>query len=250
MGEAYPELIQKGQLITKIIKAEEEQFARTLDKGMGVLDAALSELKGDVLSGELIFSLYDTYGFPTDLTNDVAREKGYSLDMDGYEKCMEEQRNRARSASQFGIDYTDSIRVDGSTEFCGYNSLENSATVIALYAAGEEVQSVDADTEVVVVLDSTAFYAESGGQVGDSGYLQTASAKIEISDCRKSGDHHLHIGRVLSGQGRQPDLVHLPLDHPARCRHGQHHDPAHHDDHVVGAAGEGRRRVGHERHDP
>ena len=181
MGEAYPELLSMQEEITNTLKKEEEQFARTLDKGMGVLEAALVEVSGDVLPGELIFQLYDTFGFPTDLTNDVAREKGYSLDMDGYEKCMEEQRNRARSASQFGIDYTDSIRVDGSTEFCGYSSLENTAKVIGLYAAGEEVESAAEDTEVVVVLDSTPFYAESGGQVGDSGYLQTASGKIEIA---------------------------------------------------------------------
>jgi alanyl-tRNA synthetase len=125
MGEAYPELNQKGELITRIIKAEEEQFARTLDKGMGVLDAALSELKGDVLSGELIFSLYDTYGFPTDLTNDVARERGYTLDLEGYELCMNKQRERARSASQFDLDYTDSIRLEGSTQFTGYETLED-----------------------------------------------------------------------------------------------------------------------------
>ena len=129
------------------MKKEEEQFARTLDKGMGVLEAALENVSGDVLPGELIFQLYDTFGFPTDLTNDVAREKGYSLDMPGYEACMEEQRKRARSASQFGLDYSDSIRVEGSTEFCGYDSLDNSATVVALYAAGESVESVSADTK-------------------------------------------------------------------------------------------------------
>ena len=121
------------------------------------------------------------FGFPTDLTNDIARERGYSMDMEGYEECMEAQRTRARSASQFGLDYSDSIRVAGSTEFVGYNSLQNSTDVIALYAAGEEVTSAAVDTEVAVILGSTPFYAESGGQVGDSGYLQTASAKIEIT---------------------------------------------------------------------
>jgi alanyl-tRNA synthetase len=199
MGEAYPELNQKGELITKIIKAEEEQFARTLDKGMGVLDAALSELKGDVLSGELIFSLYDTYGFPTDLTNDVARERGYTLDLEGYELCMNKQRERARSASQFDIDYTDSIRLEGSTQFTGYETLEDQGKIIGLYADGQPVESAPEGTEVVVILDNTAFYAESGGQVGDSGYLITETAKIEILDCRKSAEHSLHIGRVLTG---------------------------------------------------
>ena len=227
MGEAYPELLSMQEEITNTLKKEEEQFARTLDKGMGVLEAALVEVSGDVLPGELIFQLYDTFGFPTDLTNDVAREKGYSLDMDGYEKCMEEQRNRARSASQFGIDYTDSIRVDGSTEFCGYSSLENTAKVIGLYAAGEEVESAAEDTEVVVVLDNTPFYAESGGQVGDSGYLQTASGKIEITDCRKSGDHHLHMGRVLSGQIKTAETVTAVVDASVRGATALNHSATH-----------------------
>ena len=200
MGEAYPELVDMADQIASVLKKEEEQFARTLDKGMGVLEAGLAELSGTVLPGELIFQLYDTYGFPTDLTNDVAREKGYSLDMAGYETCMEEQRTRARSASQFNLDYSDTIRVDGSTEFCGYDALENTATVVALYSEGETVETAIEDTEVAVILDRTVFYAESGGQVGDSGFLNTESGKIEIHDCRKSGDHHLHIGRVLSGE--------------------------------------------------
>ena len=200
MGEAYPELVSMADQIADVLKKEEEQFARTLDKGMGVLEAGLAELSGKVLPGELIFQLYDTFGFPTDLTNDVAREKGYSLDMDGYEKCMEEQRARARSASQFGLDYSDSIKVEGSTEFCGYEALENKASIVALYAAGEQVDSAAADDEVIILLNRTVFYAESGGQVGDAGYMQTDSGKVEILDCRKSGEHHLHIGRVLSGE--------------------------------------------------
>ena len=200
MGEAYPELVSMADQIADVLKKEEEQFARTLDKGMGVLEAGLAELSGKVLPGELIFQLYDTFGFPTDLTNDVAREKGYSLDMDGYEKSMEEQRTRARSASQFGLDYSDSIKVEGSTEFCGYEALENKASIVALYAAGEQVDSAAADDEVIILLNRTVFYAESGGQVGDAGYMQTDSGKVEILDCRKSGEHHLHIGRVLSGE--------------------------------------------------
>ena len=198
MGEAYPELVSMSEQIASVLKKEEEQFARTLDKGMGVLEAGLAELKGTQLPGELIFQLYDTFGFPTDLTNDVAREKGYSLDMEGYEKCMEEQRSRARSASQFGLDYSDNIRVEGSTQFRGYETLENDANILALYAEGEPVGSATEGTEVVVILDQTAFYAESGGQVGDSGYLQADSGKVEILDCRKSGEHHLHIGTQLS----------------------------------------------------
>ena len=227
MGEAYPELISMQQDITDTIKKEEEQFARTLDKGMGVLEAALENVSGDVLPGELIFQLYDTFGFPTDLTNDVAREKGYSLDMEGYEACMEEQRKRARSASQFGLDYSDSIRIEGSTQFCGYEHLENQATVVALYSAGEAVGTVGADAEVVVILDNTSFYAEAGGQVGDSGYLHTDNAKIEISDCRKAGDHHMHIGRVMSGELKVGEQVSTSVDASVRQATALNHSATH-----------------------
>jgi alanyl-tRNA synthetase len=227
MGEAYPELLSMQAEIIATIKKEEEQFARTLDKGMGVLDAALEKLSAEQLPGELIFQLYDTFGFPTDLTNDIARERGYSMDMEGYEKCMEAQRTRARSASQFGLDYSESIRVAGSTEFVGYNSLENSADVVALYSAGEEVASAGVYAEVAVILGSTPFYAESGGQVGDSGYLQTASAKIEITDCRKAGEHHLHIGKVLSGELKVGETVTATVDCSVRTATALNHSATH-----------------------
>jgi alanyl-tRNA synthetase len=227
MGEAYPELLSMQQEIIVTIKKEEEQFARTLDKGMGVLEAALENLTAEQLPGELIFQLYDTFGFPIDLTNDIARERGYSMDMEGYEECMEAQRARARSASQFGLDYSESIRVEGSTEFVGYNSLEHSADVVALYSAGEEVSAAGADAEVAVILGSTPFYAESGGQVGDSGYLQTASAKIEITDCRKAGEHHLHIGKVLSGELNVGDTVTATVDCSVRTATALNHSATH-----------------------
>ena len=227
MGEAYPELLSMQQEIIVTIKKEEEQFARTLDKGMGVLEAALENLTAEQLPGELIFQLYDTFGFPTDLTNDIARERGYSMDMEGYEECMEAQRARARSASQFGLDYSESIRVEGSTEFVGYNSLEHSADVVALYSAGEEVSAAGADAEVAVILGSTPFYAESGGQIGDSGYLQTASAKIEVTDCRKAGEHHLHIGKVLSGELNVGETVTATVDCSVRTATALNHSATH-----------------------
>ena len=227
MGDAYPELISMQADISETIKKEEEQFARTLDKGMGVLDAALESLSGDRLSGELIFQLYDTFGFPTDLTNDVARERGYSLDMEGYESCMEEQRNRARSASQFGVDYSESIRVDGSTAFSGYDSLENTGTVLALYVAGEASEIVASESEVAIILDDTPFYAESGGQVGDSGYLHTDSAKIEVIDCRKAGEHHLHIGRLMSGALKVGEQVSASVDASVRQATALNHSATH-----------------------
>ena len=227
MGDAYPELISMQVDISNTLKKEEEQFARTLDKGMGVLDAALANLSGDVLSGELIFQLYDTFGFPTDLTNDVARERGYSLDMEGYEACMEEQRNRARSASQFGVDYSESIRVDGSTAFSGYERLQNTATVLALYVAGEAAETATAESEVAIILDETPYYAESGGQVGDCGYLHSSGAKIEVIDCRKVGDHHLHIGRLISGELKVGDQVSASVDAIVRQATALNHSATH-----------------------
>ena len=227
MGEAYPELVEKGDQIAKSIKAEEEQFARTLDKGMGVLESALKDLNGEVLPGELIFTLYDTYGFPTDLTNDIARERGYSLDLEGYESCMDQQRARARSASQFDIDYTDSIRLDGSTDFSGYTTLEEKGTVLGLYSEGKQVESASEDTNVAVVLDKTSFYAESGGQVGDTGYLISSDAKIEILDCKKSGEHSLHIGRVLSGTINTGDQVSAQVDKNLRQAIALNHSATH-----------------------
>ena len=216
MGEAYPELLQQSAEISRIIKKEEEQFARTLDKGMGVLEMALADLSGSELPGKLVFQLYDTYGFPTDLTNDIARERGYSLDMEGYETCMEEQRTRARASSQFSIDYTNTIRLEGSTDFCGYAVTELSSEIIGLYSSGEAVDSVSEGTDVALILAQTAFYAESGGQIGDKGLLTKGKSVIAISDCRKVGNHHLHIGQVVSGQFNIADQVNGSVDETQR----------------------------------
>ena len=227
MGEAYPELVKDGRHISDVIKKEEEQFARTLEKGMGVLEAALSALSGTELPGTLVFQLYDTYGFPTDLTNDIAREKGFTLDMKGYEACMEEQRTRARAASQFNLDHTESIRVEGSTEFCGYDGTGLASTIIGLYTEGEAVQSVSKDTDVVVILDKTVFYAESGGQVGDTGVLSKGSAKIAIADCRKVGNHHIHIGHIVSGEFAIGDEVDGQVDQTLRQATALNHSATH-----------------------
>ena len=227
MGEAYPELVKDGQHISDVIKKEEEQFARTLDKGMGVLETALSALSGTELPGILVFQLYDTYGFPTDLTNDIAREKGFTLDMKGYEACMEEQRTRARAASQFNLDHTESIRVEGSTEFCGYDGTELASTIIGLYTEGEAVQSASKGTDVVVILDKTVFYAESGGQVGDTGVISKGSAKIAIADCRKVGNHHIHIGHIVSGEFAIGDEVDGQVDQALRQATALNHSATH-----------------------
>ena len=227
MGEAYPELLQQSDNISKVIKKEEEQFARTLDKGMGVLESALSDLVGSELPGELVFQLYDTYGFPTDLTNDIARERGYSLDMEGYDTCMDAQRTRARAASQFSVDYTNTIRLDGTTEFRGYEVTELSAEIIGLYSAGQAVDNVSEGADVALILAQTAFYAESGGQVGDKGFLTQGSAVIEVSDCRKVGNHHVHIGQVVSGQFTVGERVEATVDKTQRHAVTLNHSATH-----------------------
>lgn len=227
MGEAYPELIDRAESIAGTIKREEEQFARTLDKGMGVLESALKDLKGKTLPGELIFLLYDTYGFPTDLTNDIARERGYSLDMAGYETCMTEQRDRARSASQFEIDYSDTIRLEGNTRFSGYETLTDTGTALALYSEGDEVESASEGMRIAVILDNTPFYAESGGQVGDSGYLRCDEATVEIMDCQKAGEHNLHIGTVINGNLRVGEQVCAEVDPKVRQATALNHSATH-----------------------
>ncbi|MDE0841655.1 MAG: alanine--tRNA ligase [Porticoccaceae bacterium] len=227
MGDAYPELRTQQDKLSAVIRAEEEQFARTLDKGMGVLETALAGLSGETLPGELIFQLYDTYGFPTDLTNDIARERGLALDMPGYEQCMQEQRERARAASQFGSDYSDAIRIDGRTKFVGYSALENRGKVLGLQSDGHIIDRSEEGSEVIVVLDQSPFYAESGGQAGDRGYLSTDSAKVEIYDCKKAGDHHLHFGKVLMGSLAVGDRVDARVDRESRnatcCNHSATH---------------------------
>ncbi len=200
MGTAYPDLLEKSTHLAKVILAEEEQFAKTLDKGLAVLEAALQGLEGKVISGETVFTLYDTYGFPVDLTADIARERGLDLDMAGYEAAMDEQRQRARAAGSFKVDYSASLQLDGQTDFTGYQQLEGSSKIVALLKDGVSVNSLSAGEQGVVVLDQTPFYAESGGQAGDSGYLRAEGAVFEVQDCTKQGGHHLHIGQLRSGE--------------------------------------------------
>ncbi|KFF48079.1 alanyl-tRNA synthetase [Gammaproteobacteria bacterium MFB021] len=201
MGEAYPELRQAREQIERVLLKEEEQFARTLDHGMGLLEAALADLDGDVLPGETVFKLYDTYGFPYDLTADVCRERGVTLDEAGFERELEAQRQRARAASQFGGDYEAALTLEGSTEFTGYDRLEDQARVTAIVdAEGNERERLEVGQKGVVVLDRTPFYAESGGQVGDTGYLHGDGARFQVTDTRKQAGHHLHEGVLLEGE--------------------------------------------------
>ena len=199
MGEAYPELTDNQAQVEKVLLAEEQQFEKTLDKGMAVLEQALADNQGDEISGGVVFTLYDTYGFPVDLTNDIARERGLALDMAGYETAMEAQRERARSAGAFKVDYTQSLQLEGETEFTGYGETTGEGKIAALFKEGDAVISLSEGEQGVIVLESTPFYAESGGQVGDSGYLRADGFEFEVRDCQKQGNHHLHIGVVTKG---------------------------------------------------
>ncbi|NAO96087.1 alanine--tRNA ligase [Halomonas sp. Choline-3u-9] len=200
MGDAYPELREASDQIARVLLKEEEQFARTLDHGMGLLNAALAELDGKVLPGETVFKLYDTYGFPFDLTADVCRERGVSLDEDGFQQALEAQRERARAASQFGADYSASIELEGETAFTGYDRLEDQAKVTALVdSEGNPLAALEAGQKGVVVLDRTPFYGESGGQVGDTGYLYVDGGRFQVTDTQKQSGHHLHQGMMVEG---------------------------------------------------
>ena len=232
MGDAYPELKSQQAHIEKNLKSEEEQFARTLDNGMAVLEERLADLKNNTIPGEIIFLLYDTYGFPVDLTNDIARERNLTLDMAGYEQCMEEQRERARAAGKFGIDYNDSIKLDGETCFTGYDTLQDSSKVIALFKNGSAVNELAAGDEGVVVVDKTPFYAESGGQVGDTGLLQITGAQVSggeftVADTRKSGSNFLHIGKQNKGSLKIGSTLTAAVDRNKRQATANNHSATH-----------------------
>ncbi|MEN1831713.1 alanine--tRNA ligase [Pseudomonas lijiangensis] len=199
MGTAFPELTQQQAHIERLLKVEEEQFAKTLEQGLKILEQDLSELKGSVVPGEVVFKLYDTYGFPMDLTGDIARERNLTLDEAGFEREMEAQRVRARSASSFGMDYNSLVKVDVATRFTGYTETSGAAQVVALYKGGQSVEQLSEGEEGVVILDSTPFYAESGGQIGDSGYLQAGGVRFDVRDTTKTGGAFLHHGVVASG---------------------------------------------------
>ncbi|MCE0911048.1 MULTISPECIES: alanine--tRNA ligase [Pseudomonas] len=199
MGEAFPELKSQQAHIERVLKAEEEQFAKTLEQGLRILEQDLAQLRGDVVPGDVVFKLYDTYGFPMDLTADIARERELTIDEAGFEREMDAQRERARSASAFGMDYNSLVKVDTATEFLGYDVTEGQGKIIALYKDGQSVDQLGEGEQGVVVLDRTPFYAESGGQVGDTGFLQAGAARFDVRDTTKTGGAFLHHGVVASG---------------------------------------------------
>ncbi|MGM3224941.1 alanine--tRNA ligase [Dickeya zeae] len=227
MGAAGEELKRQQSLVEQALKNEEEQFARTLERGLLLLDEEIKQLKGDTLSGEAAFRLYDTYGFPVDLTADVCRERNLKVDEAGFERAMEAQRQRARDASGFGADYNSLIRVDASTAFCGYERTEQQSTVVAIYRQGESVQEIQAGDDAVVILSETPFYGESGGQVGDQGELVSAAARFSVADAQKYGQAIGHIGSLARGVLRVNDKVNAVVDHVRRDRIRLNHSATH-----------------------
>ncbi|MBD3619561.1 MAG: alanine--tRNA ligase [Chromatiales bacterium] len=199
MGEAYPELAKAQAQVERVLKQEEERFNETLEQGLKILEDDIAGMSGKVIPGETVFRLYDTYGFPVDLTNDIARERGLDLDMAGFEREMEAQRSRARAASQFAEDYSKAAQVDAETQFTGYDRLEDAGRVVALLKGGQPAEALGAGEEGIVVLDRSPFYAESGGQVGDTGELSADGLRFVVTDTQKQGKAWLHIGRVVEG---------------------------------------------------
>ena len=229
MGKAYPELHKAKALVARVLKLEEERFAETIEHGMGILDEAIAGLTGKVIPGHVVFKLYDTYGFPTDLTADIAREKELEIDSEGFEREMDAQRARARSASNFGVEQAPEFDIEGETDFTGYERLQDSATVVALFRDGESTDQLDAGQRGLVILDRTPFYAESGGQAGDSGYLRVVGgAEFVVSDTRKQGGTvFAHIGKVANGELRVGDSVTAEVDIPRREATALNHSATH-----------------------
>lgn len=227
MGSAGEDLKRQQAQVEKVLKTEEEQFARTLERGLALLDEELAKLSGDTLDGETAFRLYDTYGFPVDLTADVCRERNIKVDEAGFEAAMEEQRRRAREASGFGADYNAMIRVDSASEFKGYDHLELNGKVTALFVDGKAVDAINAGQEAVVVLDQTPFYAESGGQVGDKGELKGANFSFAVEDTQKYGQAIGHIGKLAAGSLKVGDAVQADVDEARRARIRLNHSATH-----------------------
>ncbi|QYJ76399.1 alanine--tRNA ligase [Shewanella sp. FJAT-52076] len=230
MGDAAKELKATQTIVEKALKAEEEQFARTLERGLGMLDAALADLKGDTLDGETVFKLYDTYGFPVDLTADVCRERNLKVDEEGFNAAMAEQRSRAQAAGQFSADYNAALKIDTATDFCGYTELAAESKVVALYRDGESVdaaEAAEAGADLVVVLDNTPFYAESGGQVGDKGQLLAEGVEFVVADTQKFGQGIGHKGQLASGSIKVGDSLKAMVDKKLRHRTELNHSVTH-----------------------
>lgn len=227
MAEAGKDVKAKQVNVEKLLRLEEEQFARTLERGLSLLDEALAQVKDGVLSGEVAFKLYDTYGFPLDLTADVCRERNITIDEQAFDREMEAQRTRAQAASQFGVDYNSIIRVDGETKFEGYTEVESQAKITALFYDGKSVESIEAGQSAVVILENTPFYAESGGQIGDSGYLSAQGVAFSVKDTQKYGQVFGHIGELTQGSLKVGQLVNAIVNAERRHHTSLNHSATH-----------------------
>jgi len=227
MGDAFPELAKAQANVERVLQQEEQRFEETLDQGMSILDEAIRNMKGKVLNGDTVFKLYDTYGFPVDLTADIARERDLQLDMDGFEKAMASQRERARKAGKFEANYHDKLDVKGATVFTGYDGIEGEGTVLQLFKDGSAVKVLSTGDDGIVVLDRTPFYAESGGQVGDQGRLDAKGASFLVQDTQKQHDVYLHMGRVDSGQLKVGDKIKAAVNQSERRQTACNHSATH-----------------------
>jgi len=227
MGDAYPELVAAQSNVERLLKMEEERFAETLDHGMKILEEDISHLQDKTITGDTLFKLYDTYGFPVDLTADIARERGLEIDEAGFDACMEAQRERGRSASQFGVDYNKDVQVDCESVFTGYDQVKQDATVIELFTGADPVETLSEGQQGIIVLDETPFYGESGGQVGDTGMLTSPSASFIVKDTQKQGNSVLHIGEVQKGVISKGDQLSAEFDLEARRAISRNHSATH-----------------------
>lgn len=227
MGDAYPELIKLQNHIERVLLQEEEQFARTLETGLKLLEQDIAKLYGKIIPGATVFKLYDTYGFPVDLTADIARERGLTIDIAGFEEEMEKQRQKSQAASQFAVDYTARFELEKETDFTGYEHITHEAIVVALIKDGEQVESLKADEAGIIVLDRTPFYAESGGQVGDQGSLRNDKIEFVVKDTRKESQAYLHIGVLKNGQVKVGDKLDAAVDHQKRIATALNHSATH-----------------------
>ncbi|ENK2094318.1 alanine--tRNA ligase [Vibrio vulnificus] len=227
MGSAADELKKQQAIVEKVLRIEEENFGRTLERGMVILNEALDALESKELDGETVFKLYDTYGFPADLTNDVARERDFTIDEAGFEKAMEEQRQRAREAGQFGTDYNAKIKTESETEFCGYTGTQGNSVVAEIFVEGEAADSLSAGDKAIIILGETPFYAESGGQCGDSGVLKTESGLFQVEDTQKLGNAIAHHGILVEGVLAKGDQVSSIVDAERRAAISLNHSATH-----------------------
>ena len=227
MGDAYPELVKARAHVEKVLKKEELRFAQTLDQGMEILESAIAAMAGKQIPGDIVFKLYDTYGFPMDLTADIARERGLTIDEDGFEMAMGQQRDRARAASKFGTAGGDMLKTDAETEFLGYDGTEGASKIVSLYKNGKPVDSLAAADEGAVILASTPFYAESGGQVGDEGILVSDGKLFRVEDTQKSGKANVHFGSVEQGELKVGDKMEAVVDAERRQAIRLNHSATH-----------------------